>query len=717
MTEFEIPERIGRIKELAYNLWWSWNPKARELFRALDYNLWRLSNHNPVRILRVISKERLEWAANSPRFLDMYDNLLWLYDRDMSKDGTWITTQYPESSDHIVAYFSAEFAIHNSLPIYAGGLGVLAGDLSKEASDLGLPLIAVGFMYPQGYFHQHIEADGWQNEINEQLDFSIAPIVPLLSSQGNRKLFEMTIGKRIVSIGAWKVCLGSVNLFLLDTDLEENDETFRQLLSRLYMADMEKRCQQEMILGIGGVRLLRSLNITPLIWHANEGHTAFMMLERIREEVEKGLNFERAMKKVRRSTLFTTHTPVLAGHDRFEPYIMENYFRSYWESVGIDQQTFMNIGRDNNNNHTFNMTALALRTAQYANAVSKLHEQVSRKMWIGLLSEEEEDYWPIMHITNGVHLPTWVAPEMGELLERYFGIDWITRHDDVGMWQLISAIPDEELWSVRLNLKRKLAAAMVERARYCSIDRECASSQILLMGVLLDPDVLTIAFVRRFAEYKRPDLIFYDIERLKKIVNNQWNPVQIIFAGKSHPADFASKQLLQKVYQLAAEEDFRGRIAFVEDYDMHMARYLVHGVDVWMNNPIRLMEACGTSGMKAAMNGVLHLSVDDGWWHEAYNGSNGWIIGDCIEEEEPKNNDADDAEAIYQLLEQEIVPLYYDLDNKGISHRWVSRVKNSMSSIAPAFCTRKMMKNYIEKIYLPMEKSLINGSNHVEGLV
>ncbi len=707
MIHDRLPESIKRLGEFSYNLWWSWHPRARELYHALDYPLWRLSRHNPIRLLRDIDSKRLKWASTDFGFLDSYNKQIDAFDHDMKPDNTWIATKHPEWADNTIAYFSAEFAIHNSLPIYAGGLGVLAGDLCKEASDLGLPLVAVGFMYPQGYFHQHIADDGWQQEINEELDFDIAPIIPLLSPSGGKKLFEMQVGQRNLSIGGWMVSLGQVNLYLLDTDLDENSPEDRQLLARLYLSDRESRIQQEIVLGIGGVRLLHYLGIEPAIWHANEGHTAFMMLERVREKVESGTSYDTALQQVRQNTAFTTHTPVPAGHDIFDVDLVDKYFGGYWNLLNIDRQSFINLGRDDNNgDHAFNMTALALRMATCANAVSELHGRVSRKMWNGLWPHLTEDDTPIMYITNGVHLPTWVAPEMGSMLENYFGIDWIRRHDDAEMWRLISAIPDDELWAVRQFLKRKLAGAMVERARHCLIDQECSARQLLMMGGLIDPDALTIAFVRRFAEYKRPSLIFKDMERLKNIMNNPWRPVQIIFAGKSHPADTASKQLLQNVYKIAAEEDFRGRIAFVEDYDMHMARYLVHGVDVWLNTPVRLLEACGTSGMKASINGVLHLSVGDGWWNEGYNGSNGWMIGDRIEGFEPGNDEANDAEAIYRILENEIVPLYYDRDSKGVPHGWISRVKNAMSSIAPAFCARRMLKNYFEYMYAPIMESL-----------
>jgi starch phosphorylase len=703
--EGKLPERIDRLDELANNLWWSWHPQARDLFRALDYPLWRLGGHNPVRQLREISTDKLATAAADPTFLNLYDSVMSAFDAEMSDKDSWFATKYPDVLDGPIAYFSMEFAIHNSLPIYAGGLGVLAGDVCKEASDLGLRLVGVGFMYPQGYFHQHISAEGWQEEIYEQLDFDKAPINPINPvprSNWCGPLVQIELGDRQVYIGVWNVRLGRVNLYLLCCNVEGNMPQDRQLCARLYTADQEQRIQQEIALGIGGVRALRALGINPSVWHVNEGHSAFMMLERIREEVEKGAAFTEALQKVQTTTVFTTHTPVAAGHDAFPIPLVEKYLRNYWESLGISRETFLELGRqDSTSSQTYNMTVLALKLAAHRNAVGQLHGKVTRRMWHGLWPEIKEDETPISYITNGIHVPTWIAPEMSRLYEKHLGQDVLKRYDDANLRELVLNIPDEELWEVRQILKRKLIGAMVERARQCSTERECMARQILSMGALIDPDVLTIGFVRRFTEYKRPALVFRDIERFKQIVSDRWHPVQIIFAGKSHPADVPSKQLLHQVYTLATGHEFQGRIAFVEDYDMHMARYLTQGVDVWLNTPRRLREASGTSGMKASVNGVLHLSIRDGWWYEGYNGTNGWAIGDEVEAYNPIEEDRTDAESLYRLLEEEIVPLYYQRDRGGVPHGWMHMVKEAIASIVPVFCTRRMLKEYIEQMYIP----------------
>lgn len=705
MPKGKLPERIGRLEELANNLWWSWHPQARDLFRALDYSLWRLGGHNPVKQLREISSDKLAAAATDPTFLNLYDSVMSALDAEMSDKDSWFATKYPNVLDGPVAYFSMEFAIHNSLPIYAGGLGVLAGDMCKGACDLGLPLVGVGFMYPQGYFHQHISAEGWQEELYEQLDFDEAPIKPInpvARSNWCGPLIQIKLGDRPLNIGVWQVRLGRDNLYLLCCDVEGNMPQDRQLCARLYTADQEQRIQQEIVLGVGGLHALRALGIKPSVWHANEGHSAFMMLERVREEIEKGVTFAEALPKVRATTVFTTHTPVAAGHDIFPVSLVEKHLHSYWESLGISRETFLELGRqDSTSDQTFNMTVLALKMADHRNAVSQLHGKTTRRMWHGLWPEVKEDETPICYITNGIHVPTWVAPEMSHLYEKHLGQDVSKRYDDTDLRELVLNIPDEELWAVREILKRKLMGAMVERARQCSAGRECTARQVLAMGALLDPNVLTIGFVRRFAAYKRPELIFRDVERLKRIVTDRWHPVQIIFAGKSHPADLPSKQLLHHVYTLATDREFKGRIALVEDYDMHIAHYLVQGVDVWLNTPRRLYEASGTSGMKAAVNGVPHLSVRAGWWHEGYSGANGWVIGDEVEVYGPEEEDRADAAALYRLLEDEIVPLYYQRDRAGVPHGWVHMVKEAIGSIVPFFCARRMLKEYVEQMYIP----------------
>jgi len=700
MVTAELPERISRLDELANNLWWSWHEDARRLFRALDYPLWRMTAHNPVKQLRETGQDKLQAAAKDPAFLSLYDSVISALDADISSSNTWFASKYSKLLQGPVAYFSMEFAIHNSLPIYAGGLGVLAGDICKEASDIGLPLVAVGFMYPKGYFHQHISADGWQEEIYRQLDFEGAPINRVLSPTGGNNIAEIQLGDITLAIGVWQVQVGKTKIYLLDTNLEENPKQYRELSAHLYVADREQRLLQEIVLGIGGVRVLRALNIQPDLWHANEGHTAFMVLERTRELMATGLSFAEAASRVQAKTVFTTHTPVLAGHDTFSVQLLEKYFNTYRKSLGIDREAFLQLGlQDNDTNQTFNMTALALRMSNHRCAVSQLHGEVTRRMWHGIWAKVPEDKVPICHVTNGVHVPSWVAPELAILFEKYLGRNWIKEHDDSRVWEGVLDIPDEELWAVHQQLKRKFVGAVRERMRSRWVEDDIPWQQVMAMGALLDSEALTIAFVRRFTEYKRPALVFRDIERFKRIINNQFHPVQIVFAGKSHPADFSSKCLLHQAYTLAADREFQGRIAFVEDYDMHLARYLVHGVDIWLNTPKRLQEACGTSGMKASFNGALHLSVRDGWWHEGYNGTNGWAIGADLDAPGPEEEDRADAESLYRLLEEEVVPLYYARDCSGVPRGWIRMVKEAIRSIVPVYSARRMLKEYTNKIY------------------
>ena len=705
-TRTRLPKRIDRLDELAHNLWWSWHPKARELFRALDYIIWVTSGHNPVKQLRDIVTDKLKAAAADPAFLALYDSVMATFDADMSAQDTWFASKYSGTLAGPVAYFSMEFAIHNSVPIYAGGLGILAGDICKEASDLGLPMVGVGFMYPQGYFQQRISTDGWQEEIYRPFDLSEAPITPVFSSRWNRKLGEVQLENRTVHIGAWQIQAGRTVLYLLDTNVEENEPQDRQLSARLYIADRELRIQQEIVLGIGGVRVLRALGVKPAIWHANEGHAAFMALERVREEIEQGATFDEARARVKATTVFTTHTLVPAGHDVFPVQLVDKYFHNYWSSLKINREDFLDLGQYDGCCDAFNMTVLALTLADQCSAVSKLHGKASRKTWHMLWPETKAEKVPISYITNGVHVPTWIASEMERLYDKYLGPDWIERQDDPKLWDHVMDIPDEELWTTRQLLKRKLKGAMLGWAQQRWTEAEVQPQQVLAMGALLHPEVLTVGFVRRFAEYKRPALIFRDIERLKRIVKDRWQPVQIVFAGKSHPADFPAKCLLQNVYRLATDHAFQGRIAFVEDYDMHMARYLVQGVDVWLNVPRRMNEASGTSGMKASLNGVPHLSVRDGWWHEGYHGSNGWAIGEGPGAYSPEEEDNMDANALYRLLEEKVVPLYYDRDRNNVPHGWISLVKEAIRTVTPNFCARRMVKEYTDKLYVPANKSL-----------
>jgi starch phosphorylase len=697
----KLPRRIERLDALAYNLWWSWHPEARELFRMLSYELWRASGHNPVKLLRQITSDRLQTVARMPSFLRLYEKVMADFDADVSVCGTWTAISPGESPAGPVAYFSPEFALHTSLPIYAGGLGVLAGDFCKEAADFHLPLVGVGFLFPQGYFHQHIKADGWQEEVYPGIDLKDTAATPVLAYNGDRIIAQLQLEGRLLSIAVWQVGVGCGTIYLLDTNLEQNAVEDREFSARLYIANPEMRIKQEIVLGIGGVLVLRALGIKPALWHVNDPHGAFMMLELAREMVAGGMPFAEAVQKVRQRTVFTTHTPVLAGQDIFPDYLVEKYLGGLRDSLGLNREDFLSLGEyDSSGSDCFGMAALALKLAGKTNAVSQLHCQIARKMWHGLYPQLKEEEVPISHVTNGIHVSTWVARELVSLYEKYIGKDWEKKQDDTQIWQRIREVPDRELWAIHQALKRKMIATIEDRLRRVWVARQLMAGQVIAMGALLDPEVLTIGFCRRFTEYKRPGLIFQDVARLEKIVTNQFHPVQIVFAGKSHPADGQGKQLLHDIYARALDPRFLGRISFIEDYDIHIAHYLVQGVDVWLNNPRRLQEACGTSGMKAALNGVLHLSVLDGWWYEGYNGKNGWAIGGGLSMADSKAQDDADAETVYRLLEEEIVPLYYDRNPAGVPESWVHMMKESISSLVPRFCARRMLKEYAEKMYL-----------------
>ena len=696
----KIPARIRRVEDLAYNIWWSWHVNARDVFRALDYPLWRNSGHNPVEVLCQTTPEKLMAAAEDPAFLFLYDEAVAAFDADTGNTHNWFADNCAGKLNGPIAYFSMEFALHSSLPMYAGGLGILAGDICKEASDLGLPLIGIGFMYPQGYFHQHISPEGWQQEVYSRLSFDEAPIRQVLSPQGSRSITSLQLGDHKVSLAAWEVQVGRVKLFLLDTNVDENSEADRELSARLYTSDSETRIRQEIILGIGGVKVLRALGVQPSRWHANEGHSAFMALERIREEVARGVEFEAALEKVKETSVFTTHTPVSSGHDVFNFSLFEKYFASYSQELGTDFTHLCILGSPTDKAEKgFNMTALAIKTSSGCNAVSKLHETETKKMWQRIWPGFSLDQIPVTHITNGVHVPTWIGPELRGLFDKYLGKDWINRQDDVQYWKRLMYIPDEEIWSVHRFLKARLMEVISGRARILWAKGQIDSAQVIAMGSLLNPTILTLCFARRFAEYKRPDLILRDLKRLEKILNNPLYPVQIIFTGKAHPADGGGKNKLHSVFTAALNRELQGRVAFIEDYDMHLARYLVHGIDVWLNNPLRLLEASGTSGMKAGINGVINLSVRDGWWDEGFSGRNGWAIGGGPEAAFTAEQDDDDAEAIYNLLEKEIVPLYYNQDRFGIPHGWINMLKESICSIMPGFSATRMVKEYARNLY------------------
>ena len=698
-NHFSLPRRLSRLAQLTYNLWWVWNPDAQRLYSFINKDLWERVYHNPVVFLRKVERSRLNAVTNDKYYLDFFDRVFRNFDRYMRSENTWYRQNFQNQTDFTIAYFSFEFGLHESIPIYAGGLGILSADHLKEASDLGLPLVAVGYLYTEGYFSQHITEDGWQEARPTPLQFDDLPIIPLFTDEGHPLTISVDLPGRAVIARIWQIQVGRNPLILLDTNVDANNPEDRQLTARLYTSDKEVRISQEIILGMGAVRALRVLGYNPTAWHMNEGHSAFLTLERIREYVKQGVSLEEAKKKVSASSIFTTHTQVPAGNDEFPIWMVEKYFSNLWNEMNITRDQFIDLARQAQpwGGEDFSMSVLALRLADQRNGVSELHGQVARKMWSFIWPDRKVEDVPITHITNGVHTGSWLARRMLLLYERYLGSDFLENIDDPEVWNQIENIPDSELWVVRRHLKRKLVSYAIERARSQWLTAIVHPVQVIASGVLLDPYVLTIGFARRFATYKRASLILRNPERLIKLLNQPNAPVQIIFAGKSHPADEPGKLLIQEVYRHVKNARNGGRLVFLEDYDMNIARYLVQGVDIWLNTPRRPMEASGTSGQKAALNGVLNLSVMDGWWREGYNGYNGWAIGDDTEYSDPNLQDEADAESLYDTLENEIVPLYYsNRSADGLPGEWLARVKESIRTLVPQFSMRRMVKEYIQ---------------------
>ncbi len=692
-----LPQRLEGLEDLAENLWWSWHPAARMLFKMLNRQAWKESIHNPDKMLKELAPEDFLDAENDANYLRHYDLVISQFKNYMAFRGCNVLDAECALDQGVIAYFSAEYGLHHSLPFYAGGLGFLAGDFLKECSDLNVPLVAVGFMYPEGYVKQRVNESGWQEGAEEKLEREAAPISKVLDSKGNHIVVQVPLINPPTFVTVWRVDVGRVPIYLLDTDIEINEPWNRGISARLYTGDIELRLRQEIVLGIGGSEVLEKLGIKHSIVHLNEGHAAFSLLERIRDHVLQGMNFDQALQQVSNTSIFTTHTPVIAGHDIFPFALMERYFHDYWPSLGIDHDSFLQLGVNPEEPEAgFNMTCFALKVAGNRNAVSNKHGETARRMWRSLWPDLPEEKIPIDHVTNGVHVPTWIEPKMELLFNRYFGTDWLDDHDNPLVWEMIEEIPDDELWKTHMWLKIKLINVIREQSRQRWSEDKINPSVVITGGTLLDPSVLTLGFARRFATYKRANLILQDYERLKILVNNRWRPVQFVFAGKAHPADNPGKAILQKIYNASRDPQLAGRIAFVEDYGEQFAQYLVHGVDVWLNNPVPPMEASGTSGMKASLNGVPNLSIMDGWWLEGYNGKNGWAFA---HEERDGDRDKADSEMIFTIIEKDIVPLYYRTSENGIPHDWVKLMKATIKSTAAQFSARRMVKEYAAKFY------------------
>jgi starch phosphorylase len=699
-NHFSLPKRIDRLGDLAYNLWWTWNPDVQRLYELIDSDLWERVTHNPILFLRNVERAKLNSVSQDSYYLDFYDQAFKAFDRYLEREDTWYQLNHGHSQKETIAYFSSEYGLHETLPIYAGGLGILSGDHLKEASDLGLPLVAMGFLYTKGYFTQIITEDGWQEAQYVKLRFDELPVLPLLDEEDRPLILTLELAGREVLIRVWLIQVGRIPLYLLDSNVDGNSPEDKELTSRLYGSDLDLRISQEIILGIGGVRALRKLGHSPAVWHMNEGHSAFLSLERIRELVEKEVSLDDAIQDVKGKTVFTTHTPVPAGNDEFPDWLIDKYFSNFQTKLGLSRDEFFDLARHKVNwGETFSMPVLAMKMSSLRNGVSQLHGEVAREMWKDLWPDKKIDEIPISHITNGIHTGTWLARRLRHLYDKYLGSDWMERIDDPKIWEAVTSIPDEELWSVRRHLKRKLVFYMRERTQNQWMKDEIHPVQVIASGALQNPYALTIGFARRFATYKRADLILKDFERLLRIINRPNMPVQIIFAGKAHPADKPGKLLIQEVYRKVKLAEAGGRLVFLEDYDMNLARCLIQGVDVWLNTPRRPNEASGTSGQKAALNGVLNFSILDGWWREGFNGKNGWAIGSDEHYQDNQFQDDMDAASLYDILEKEIVPLYYERSSGDIPVEWISRMKESIRTLAPEFSMRRMVKAYAAEMY------------------
>jgi glycogen phosphorylase len=703
VSESKLPLPLRPLELLSWNYWWSWAWDGAHTFRDLDPEAWEECEHNPRLLLARVSEFRLAQMATDPVYIERVKQLAQRFDDYMSS----VEPQVSASSitpEHPVAYFCAEYGVHTSLPLYSGGLGILAGDHLKSASDLRLPLVAVGLLYRYGYFRQRLRRDGWQEEQYRETYPSELPIHQVTNADGSPFLVGLLIRSRIVSAQVWRADVGHVPLYLLDTNITVNEETDRWVTGHLYGGDRETRIVQEMLLGIGGVRLLRKLGIEPHVYHLNEGHSAFLTLELARELVQQeNMTFAQAAELVSRNCVFTTHTPVAAGNDEFEPALVSRSFGdNYEKELGLTHDEFLRLGRVDpaDSQENFGLTPLAIRMCRSTNGVSKKHGEVSRALWQKVWTDKKLDEIPITYVTNGVHAPTWVAPLLQSVFEKYIGPDWQQQTHYPTRWaEGVDRIPDEELWFAHSLLKQRLVAFVRHRSLQTRLDRSENIEYIQATRTLFDSDSLTIGFARRVAGYKRWSLLLKDTERLLRIVNNQERPVQLVFAGKAHPQDQGAKQILQQVAMWKYDKTVRDRAVFLQDYDQEIARQLVQSVDVWLNVPRRPLEASGTSGEKVAMNGGLNLSILDGWWSEGYDGSNGFAIGGSIEEGETDDVDAADAESLYRVLEEEVIPLYYAKDERGLPAKWIAMMKHAIKTLVPAFNSDRMVAEYAERIY------------------
>ena len=702
----QLPKRINRLSEIANNLWWSWNTDFLKIFKEIDIDLWERVDKNPVKFLKLVSQEKLEQASINQQVLKQYDKIVNDFDGYMNSKNTWFSKKYPNNKNDIIAYFSAEYGLDETIPIYSGGLGILSGDHLKSASDLGIPLVAVGLLYKNGYFHQKIDGYGNQQSIYKDIDLMNLPINPVKDEKGEELKVLLKLPGKNLYLKVWKINVGRITLYLLDSDIPENtDEDYRNITLRLYGGDQEMRIKQEIVLGMGGVNLLRTLGLDPNIYHMNEGHSSFLLLEVIKNIIkEKKVSFDIARDITSAKTVFTTHTPVPAGNDIFPMELVEKYFKGYWTKLGIDKDTFLHLGTKPNDalDSGFNMGILALKIAGKKNGVSKLHGAVSRELfgdvWPAIAANES----PITYVTNGIHTCTWLAPNLKELYNKYLIPYWQDNIQIQETWKKIDNIPNEILWEEHQARKNKLLKLVKENVTNNMKENGISYEEINEITSKLNPNALTIGFARRFATYKRATLIFRDLERITQILNNSEKPVQLIFAGKAHPADKEGQELIRYIKEISMKPQFKGKIFVLENYNIGIARYLVSGVDVWLNNPRRPMEASGTSGQKASVNGVINFSVLDGWWAEGYDSKNGWTIGTNDEYSSYDIQDDADSNSMYTTLENKIIPTYYDKASNGISEKWLRIMKNSIISTGGRYSTSRMLCDYTDRLYMPL---------------
>ena len=687
----QLPKRIGKLSEIANNLWWSWNTEFLRLFKMIDRDLWETCEKNPVKFLKQVSQDRLEAVATNQEFLKEYDRLAKEFDDYVTSKNTWFSNKYPENKKDLIAYFSAEYGLDQTIPIYSGGLGILSGDHLKSASDLGIPLVAVGLLYKNGYFHQKINGYGDQETEYNNIDLSNLPINPVKDENGDELKIYVKFEKRKIYLKVWQINVGRIKLYLLDSDIDENKPEDREVTLKLYGGDQEMRIKQEIVLGMGGTNLLtRALGLNPTVYHMNEGHSAFLILELIKNIIkEKKVSFEVAKDIASSKTVFTTHTPVPAGNDIFPIALVEKYFKEFWPRLGLEREEFLKLGMKpcTDLEPGFNMGILALKVAGKKNGVSKLHGAVSRELFGDVWPEIAANESPITYVTNGIHTCSWLAPSLKELYNKYLIPYWQDNIYKDEVWENINNIPNQELWGIHQQRKQKLLELVKESTTNRLRRSGYSYEEINDITSKLNPNALTIGFARRFATYKRATLIFRDLERITQILNNAERPVQLIFAGKAHPADKEGQDLIKRIHEISMMPQFKGKIFLLENYNIAMSRYLVSGVDVWLNNPRRPMEASGTSGQKASVNGVINFSVLDGWWAEGYNQENGWTIGTNAEFTSYEEQDIADSQSMYHTLEEKIIPTYYEKDENGISKKWMRIMKNSITSTGGKYST------------------------------